>query len=128
MADDQTAASAVLWEQSKSEVAQQDTDVDSLRTRAVALLSVGVGGLFGSRLPHGHLSPLNVAGLVVALGVFAMSGVRQARRIFLLSKQRPAHGWIGLPVRKVAYAAGGPPVCTTLVAAILPPVTVAVPW
>jgi hypothetical protein len=28
----------------------------------------------------------------------------------------------------VAYAAGGPPVCTTLEAMILPPVTVAVPW
>ena len=75
MADDQTAASAVLWEQSKAEVAQQDTDTDSLRTRAVALLSVGalVGGLFGSRLPHGHLSPMNVVALIAALGVFAVS-------------------------------------------------------
>jgi hypothetical protein len=75
MADDQTDASAVLWEQSKAQIAQQDADVDSLRTRAVALLSVGalVGGLFGSRLPHGHLSPVNVAALVAALALFAVS-------------------------------------------------------
>jgi hypothetical protein len=75
MADDQTEASAVLWEQSKAEIARQDSDVDSLRTRAVALLSVGtlVGGLFGSRLPHGHLSSLNVGGLVAALVLFAVS-------------------------------------------------------
>jgi hypothetical protein len=75
VADDQTAATAVLWEQSKAEVAQQDADMDSLRTRAVALLSVGalVGGLFGSRLPHGHLSPMNAVALVVALVAFAAS-------------------------------------------------------
>ena len=77
MADDRTDASAVLWEQSKAEIAHQDADVDSLRTRAVALLSVGalVGGLFGSRLPHGHLSPMNVAALVAALVLFAVSVV-----------------------------------------------------
>jgi hypothetical protein len=75
VADDQTDASVVLWEQSKAQIAQQDADVDSLRTRAVALLSVGalVGGLFGSRLPHGHLSPMNVAALVAALALFAVS-------------------------------------------------------
>ena len=39
-----------------------------------------------------------------------------------------AAGRRGLPVRECAYAAEGPPVCTTLVVAILPPVTVAVPW
>ena len=77
MADDQADASAVLWEQSKAEVTQQDADIDSLRTRAVVLLSVGalVGGLFGSRLPRGHLSPMNIAGLVAALILFAVSVV-----------------------------------------------------
>lgn len=75
MADDRTEASTVLWEQSKAEVAQQESEVDSLRTRAVALLSVGtlVGGLFGSRLPHGHLSAVNIGGLVAALVLFAVS-------------------------------------------------------
>lgn len=77
MANDQTDASAALWEQSKAEIAQQDADIDSLRTRAVALLSVGalVGGLFGSRLPHGHLSRMNVAALAAALVLFAASVV-----------------------------------------------------
>jgi len=77
VADDQTDASAVLWEQSKAEIAQQDADIDSLRTRAVALLSVGalVGGLFGSRLPHGHLSRMNVVALTAALVLFAASVV-----------------------------------------------------
>ena len=66
-----------MWEQSKAEIAQQDADIDSLRTRAVALLSVGalVGGLFGSRLPHGHLSRMNVAALAAALVLFAASVV-----------------------------------------------------
>jgi hypothetical protein len=75
LAEDQTAASAVLWEQSKAEVSQQEADMDSLRTRAVALLSVGtlVGGLFGSRLPHGHRPWYNVVALVAALVLFGAS-------------------------------------------------------
>jgi hypothetical protein len=72
---DQTAATAVLWEQSKAAIDRQNSDFDLLRTRAVALLSVGtlVGGLFGSRLPHGHLSGLAVVSLVIALALFALS-------------------------------------------------------
>jgi hypothetical protein len=75
MPDDQTDALAAIWEQSKAEAAQQNSDIDSLRNRAVALLSVGtlVGGLFGSRLPHAHISVLNTAGLVAALILFAAS-------------------------------------------------------
>lgn len=67
----------MLWEQSKSEIAKQNSDFDSLRTRAITLLSVGtlVGGLFGSRLPHGNLSHLNLAGLVAALLLFGLSVV-----------------------------------------------------
>jgi predicted GTPase len=63
MPDDQTDALAAIWEQSKAEAAQQNSDIDSLRNRAVAMLSVGtlVGGLFGSRLPHAHISKLNEA-------------------------------------------------------------------
>lgn len=75
MPDDQTDALAAIWEQSKAEAAQQNSDIDSLRNRAVALLSVGtlVGGLFGSRLQHGHLSGLSTAGLTAALVLFATS-------------------------------------------------------
>lgn len=66
---------AVLWEASKSEMVQQNSDIDALRNRAVALLSVGtlVGGLFGSRLPSSHLSTVRTAGLVAALILFAAS-------------------------------------------------------
>jgi hypothetical protein len=73
--DDQTEATAVLLEQSKAELAQQEVDMASLRTRAVALLSVTtlVAGLFGSRLPHGHLSRLNLGGLIAALALFGVS-------------------------------------------------------
>jgi hypothetical protein len=75
--DEQTEASAILWEQAKADVAWQDSSLDSLRNRAVALLSVGtlVGGLFGSRLPHGHLSSVNLLGLAAALVLFALSVV-----------------------------------------------------
>src|SRR6202042_3684750 len=70
-------AMTALWEQSKTEIAQQDSDIDSLRNRAIALLSVGtlVAGLFGSRLPHAHLSKVNTAGLITALVLFVASAV-----------------------------------------------------
>jgi hypothetical protein len=73
MPDDQTDALAIIWEQSKAEAAQQNTDIESLRNRAVALLSVGAlaGGLFGSRLSKGHLSGLSTVGLISALVLFA---------------------------------------------------------
>jgi hypothetical protein len=72
--DDQTDATGVLWESAKSALDQQSTAVDTLRTRAIAMLSVAalVGGLFGSRLPHTH-SAVNVTGLVAALALFATS-------------------------------------------------------
>ena len=73
-AEDQTDASGVLWESAKSALEQQNAAVDTLRTRAVAMLSVAalVGGLFGSRLPHTY-SAVNVTGLVAALALFACS-------------------------------------------------------
>lgn len=76
MANDQTEATSVLWEQAKAAVDQQNAAFDALRNRAVGLLSVAalVGGLFGSRLPHSP-SDLNVGGLVAALTLFASSVV-----------------------------------------------------
>ena len=73
MADDLTDAAAVLWAQARDEIAQQISELDMLRTRAVALMSVAalVGGLFGSRLPHGHQSAERVGALVGALVLFS---------------------------------------------------------
>lgn len=75
MADDQTEATAVLWEQARAGQDQQGASADALRTRAIALLSVSalVAGLFGSRLPHPQHSLTTVAALVAALGLFAGS-------------------------------------------------------
>lgn len=73
MADDLTEAAAVLWAQARDEIAHQVSELDTLRTRAVALMSVAalVGGLFGSRIPHGHEQMARVAALVAALVLFA---------------------------------------------------------
>ena len=73
-ADDQTDATGVLWENAKGALEQQSARLDTVRTRAVAMLSVAalVGGLFGSRLPHTY-SVVNVTGLVAALALFAAS-------------------------------------------------------
>jgi hypothetical protein len=73
--DDQTEAIALLFAQSSAEITQQNSSLDALRTRSVALLSVGTlaGGLFGSHLTHGHLSSLNTGGLIAALALFAAS-------------------------------------------------------
>jgi hypothetical protein len=73
MADDLTEAAAVLWAQARDEIAQQVSELDTLRTRAVALMSVAalVGGLFGSRIPHGHQRATQVGALVAALILFS---------------------------------------------------------
>jgi hypothetical protein len=75
MSDDQADAMGAIWEEAKAETAQQNSDIDSLRNRAAALLSVEalVGGLFGSRLPSGHMRALNTGGLVTALVLFSVS-------------------------------------------------------
>lgn len=77
MADDQTAATAVLWEYAKAGTDQQSMEFDALRTRAVAIVSVAtlVSGLFGSHLPSIHHSDLKTAALVAALVFFGVSVV-----------------------------------------------------
>jgi hypothetical protein len=74
VSDNRTDAMAAIWEECKAELAQQNSDFDALRNRAVALLSAEalVGGLFGSRLPS-HMGTMNTAGLVAALVLFAAS-------------------------------------------------------
>jgi hypothetical protein len=75
MADNLTEAAGVLWTQAKEQLSQQSADLDALRTRAVALLSVSalVGGLFGSQFAHRHMTALRTAGLAGALALFAVS-------------------------------------------------------
>jgi hypothetical protein len=74
MADDQTEATAVLWEYAKAGADQQSTEFDSLRTRAVAIASVAtlVSGLFGSQL-SAHHSHFKTAALVAALACFGIT-------------------------------------------------------
>jgi hypothetical protein len=74
--DQDTAdASAMLWEQAQRQLAQQSADLDTLRTRAIAMLSVAslTAALFGSRLPHTHLSRLEATAVIVALFFFGAS-------------------------------------------------------
>src|SRR5260370_16195835 len=75
VADDLSDSAALLWEQAQRQLSQQNTDLDALRTRAVALLSVAalIAGLFGSRLPHGHAAARTVIAVTVALVLFAAS-------------------------------------------------------
>lgn len=100
---DLTAAAAVLWAQARDEIAQQVSELDTLRTRAVALLSVAalVGGLFGSRLPRGHQSAPRVAALIIALALFS-AGVLLAVIIAL-----PRQAWqFGFDLTDLTYSSG----------------------
>jgi hypothetical protein len=80
LADDErdlTEATGLLWAQAQRQVAQQNTDLDTLRTRAIAMLSVAAlaAALFGSRLPHTHSSVGTAVAVIFALGFFAISVV-----------------------------------------------------
>jgi hypothetical protein len=70
-------AAALIWEQARQQLNQQTTDLDVLRTRAVAMLSVAalIAGLFGSRLADGHAGGRTVGFVIVALVLFAASVV-----------------------------------------------------
>jgi hypothetical protein len=77
-ADQWEAAAALLWAQAQQQLSQQNSELDALRTRAVAMLSVAalVAGLFGTRLPTGsHVSARTVAAVTAALVLFAASAV-----------------------------------------------------
>ena len=87
---DTTDAAGLLWEQAKAQLADQKADVDALRTRAVALLSVAslVAGLFGSRLPHNHTAPRTVIASIAALALFGISVV------LVLMIIAPKYNWL----------------------------------
>jgi hypothetical protein len=68
------AAARLLWDESLRQVVRQEADLDELRTRTVALLSVTaiVAGLFGSRL-SGNEHGYHLAAIIVALAGFGIS-------------------------------------------------------
>ena len=71
---DLTDATGLLMEQAQRQLSQQSADLDTLRTRAIAMLSVAAlaAALFGSRLPHGLSTTAKVA-VIFALIFFAVS-------------------------------------------------------
>jgi hypothetical protein len=84
VADDEsdlTDATELLWDQAQRQLSQQSTDLDTVRTRAIAMLSVGAlaAALFGSRLPHAHLAVGTTIAVAFALTFFAVSVVLAAQ-------------------------------------------------
>ena len=92
MADQTAEASALLFAQAQRQLDRQLADLDALRTRAVAALSVSTlaAGLFATRIPPpGPATPRHTTvGLWVALTAFAV-GVLLALLITL-----PRRGWV----------------------------------
>ena len=69
-------AAAILWDEARRQIASQVSEVDILRTRSVAILSVAsiVAGLFGGRIVGIHPHPVYVTiAVTVALICFAVS-------------------------------------------------------
>lgn len=79
MSDDLTAGAGLLWAEAQRQMDEQKTSLESLRTRAVALLSVGslVAALFGSRLTNlHHLHEVAFAGALAAFGLSVLAVIR----------------------------------------------------
>lgn len=73
MENDTVQACALLFDQAKAQLEQQNADLGVLRTRAVGLLAVSslIAGLFGTHLPSKTLSNSTVIAVSVALVLFA---------------------------------------------------------
>jgi hypothetical protein len=82
-------AAVLLWEEARRQLERQEADLDSLKTRALATLSVAalVAGFFGSRVPK-HPSALVTGFVVAALTLFAVSA---ALAVWVLLPRR--EGW-----------------------------------
>lgn len=87
---DLSDSAALLWAQAQQQLSQQNADLDALRTRAIAMLSVAtlVAGLFGTRLPDVHPSPRAVIAVTAALALFAASVV------LAILVAAPRKGWL----------------------------------
>ena len=84
-----TDSAALLWDEARRQNAAQVAEVDLLRTRAVAVLSVAslVAGLFGGRIvaksPHPHYvgAAIGVALVAFALSVLAIVVVLKPQKM-----------------------------------------------
>ncbi len=88
-------AATMLLDEARRMLNDQYSALESLRGRAVALLSVGslVAALFGSRLPM-HLTDAAHRSVMVALGAFALSVVIVAWVVFP-RKLKFSHSLVG---------------------------------
>lgn len=68
-------SAALLWDESRRQITRQEADLDTLRSRAVALLSVSslVAGLFGARATTHHHPTFATVATVAALAFFSLS-------------------------------------------------------
>jgi hypothetical protein len=70
-------SAALLWAEAQRQISRQEADLDALRNRAVALLSVSsiVAALFGSHIATTHLSTRGTVGTILALVAFGLGAL-----------------------------------------------------
>lgn len=94
-------AIAMLWEEARRLLVRQEAALDTLRTQAIAVLSVGaiVAGLFGSHVVSTHVSAGAACATGAALALFTVSAVLA---IYVLAPHdwTFAHG-LGVQLRRV---------------------------
>lgn len=68
-------AGEMIWDEVKRSISRQESNLDSLRTRGLTLLSASgvIAALFSPRTLDRRIDALSMAGLVLALGAFAVS-------------------------------------------------------
>lgn len=92
MDDPNADASALLWDQVKQQLSDQRAELDLLRTRATAMLSVAtlVAGLFALRLPSAH-APLRGRPLISVIAALALFGLSAVLAILVAA---PRDDWV----------------------------------
>jgi hypothetical protein len=74
VSDDETSVASILWSEAQRLLVRQEAGFDTLRTQAVALLSVAsiVAGLFGSHIrPNDHSIQMKVAAALLSAAMFS---------------------------------------------------------
>lgn len=82
-------SAALLWVEAQRQITRQEADLDSLRNRAIALLSVSsiVAALFGSHIATVHLSTRATIATIAALVAFGLGA------LVSLAILTPKRGW-----------------------------------